>query len=213
MKKKSGKRFVIAGGILLMAVLMIVIGRRFQSKPVAEDVLPTDNKESSEVTVKTPENQEKVESVKGEVTITVAPVTKEAANEGSGSVDTGTNQTIQPDVSPKPTEREEQGTKPTEKPTNEKAEPTKQEEKEPEVTPTPTAKPEPTPTPSPKPTKKPTPTAKPTSKPEKKDNKKAEEKNSSGGFPGFDNVPDGGDNTVIYGDSDGDIDKQVGDMD
>ncbi|BCJ96360.1 hypothetical protein acsn021_39290 [Anaerocolumna cellulosilytica] len=186
-----------------MAVLMIVIGRRFQNKPVAEDVFPTDNKESSELTVKTPENQEKVESGENKVTVTVAPVTKEAVNEGSGSIDTGTNQTIQPDISPKPTGREEQGTEPTEKQTNEKGEPTKQKEKKPEATPT--AKPEPTPTPSPKPTKKPTPTAKPTSKPEKK--------NSSGGFPGFDNVPDGGDNTVIYGDSDGDIDKQVGDMD
>jgi outer membrane biosynthesis protein TonB len=36
---------------------------------------------------------------------------------------------------------------------------------------------------------------------------------SSGGLPGFDNVPDGGANQVIEGKSDGDINKQVGEMD
>lgn len=34
-----------------------------------------------------------------------------------------------------------------------------------------------------------------------------------GGLPGFDNVPDGGANQVIEGKSDGDINKQVGEMD
>ena len=37
--------------------------------------------------------------------------------------------------------------------------------------------------------------------------------NSGGGLPGFDNVPDGGANQVINGQSDGDINKQVGIMD
>ena len=36
--------------------------------------------------------------------------------------------------------------------------------------------------------------------------------NTSGGLPGFDNVPDGGANQVIDGESDGDINKQVGIM-
>ena len=36
---------------------------------------------------------------------------------------------------------------------------------------------------------------------------------SSGGLPGFDNVPDGGANQVIEGKSDGNINKQVGEMD
>lgn len=37
--------------------------------------------------------------------------------------------------------------------------------------------------------------------------------NTSGGLPGFDNVPDAGPNQVIEGKSDGDINKQVGIMD
>lgn len=36
---------------------------------------------------------------------------------------------------------------------------------------------------------------------------------SGGGLPGFDNVPDGGANQVIEVDGDGDINKQVGEMD
>ena len=36
---------------------------------------------------------------------------------------------------------------------------------------------------------------------------------SSGGLPGFDNVPDGGANQGEYVDGDGDINKQVGEMD
>lgn len=36
--------------------------------------------------------------------------------------------------------------------------------------------------------------------------------NSSGGLPGFDSVPNGGANQVINGESDGDINKQVGTM-
>ncbi|WP_312643590.1 DUF6550 family protein [Hydrogenoanaerobacterium sp.] len=37
--------------------------------------------------------------------------------------------------------------------------------------------------------------------------------NPTGGLPGFDNVPNMGDNQTIKGDSDGDINKQVGIMD
>jgi len=39
------------------------------------------------------------------------------------------------------------------------------------------------------------------------------EQKPSGGLPGFDNVPDGGGNKVINGESDGDINTQVGTMD
>lgn len=40
-----------------------------------------------------------------------------------------------------------------------------------------------------------------------------ESKPQGGGLPGFDKVPDGGANQVIEGKSDGDINKQVGEMD
>lgn len=117
--------------------------------------------------------------------ITVAPIDiTEDAVEDKGSTDTGTEQKIQEDIPEKPTYTKEQLTDPTQKPNGEKVE-------VPKATP------------------------KVTKTDEKKDAKSDENisKNSSGGLPGFGKVPDGGDNQVIAGDSDGDIDKQVGTMD
>lgn len=45
-----------------------------------------------------------------------------------------------------------------------------------------------------------------------KETKQTAEQNTSGGLPGFDSVPDGGANQVIEGESDGDINTQVGTM-
>ena len=52
-------------------------------------------------------------------------------------------------------------------------------------------------------------------KPEDTEKKPAAESKpqGDGGLPGFDNVPDGGANQVIEVDGDGDINKQVGEMD
>ena len=52
-------------------------------------------------------------------------------------------------------------------------------------------------------------------KPEDTEKKPAAESKpqNGGGLPGFDNVPDGGANQVIEVDGDGDINKQVGEMD
>ena len=52
-------------------------------------------------------------------------------------------------------------------------------------------------------------------KPEATEKKPAAESKpqGGGGLPGFDNVPDGGANPVIEGKCDGDINKQVGEMD
>lgn len=52
-------------------------------------------------------------------------------------------------------------------------------------------------------------------KPEETEKKPAAESKpqSGGGLPGFDNVPDAGANQVIEVDGDGDINKQVGEMD
>ena len=46
-----------------------------------------------------------------------------------------------------------------------------------------------------------------------RDTPKNDSQNQGGGLPGFDNVPDGGANQVIVVDGDGDINKQVGNMD
>lgn len=103
----------------------------------------------------------------------------------SGADDTGTDQTIQGDVPDKPTYTEAQLTDPTQKPDGEKVDPPKSDDKNPTTTTTP------------KPNKPVTTT----------------EQKPSGGLPGFDSVPDGGANQVINGESDGDINKEVGSMD
>ncbi len=113
---------------------------------------------------------------------TTAKITKDS-QKVSGAVDTGTEQKIQGDVPEKPTKPSTDSTK---TPSVEKTDPPKVED---------------TPLPS-------TSTPKST-KPEKKVDTKTQ---PSGGLPGFDNVPDGGENQVIDGKSDGDIDKQVGTM-
>ncbi len=58
------------------------------------------------------------------------------------------------------------------------------------------------------------PAKRPEYKPEDTEKKPAaESKPQGGGLPGFDNVPDGGANQGEYVDGDGDINKQVGEMD
>ena len=119
---------------------------------------------------------------KEEVAATPIEVT-EVPQSDSGAVDTGTEQTIQADIPEKPTYTEEQLTDPTQTPSGEKVEiPTVKEE----TTPTATSTPRKTETTS--------------------------EQSTSGGLPGFNSVPDGGSNQVIDGESDGDINKQVGTM-
>jgi hypothetical protein len=186
MRNKRMKRLVVAGGIIAMVFLIVLIGRRFQKDPTTEATIPTDKSESSEVVVKNPD---KLKAAEKEVKVTVAPIATEAPNKESSSVDKGTEQKIQSDVIPKPTYTKEQLTDPTKKPNGEKVETPKTKDKK--ATPTPT----------------------PDKKTDKQTDNKSEDNNSSGGLPGFDNVPDGGANQVIDGDSDGDIDKQIGNMD
>ena len=186
MRNKRMKRLVVAGGIIAMVFLIVLIGRRFQKDPTTDATIPTDNSESSEVVVKNPD---KLEAAEKEVKVTVAPIATEAPSKESSSVDKGTEQKIQSDVTPKPTYTKEQLTDPTKKPNGEKVETPKTKDK------------------------KATPTPKPDKNTDKKTNNKTEDNNSSGGLPGFDNVQDGGANQVIDGDSDGDLDKQVGNMD
>lgn len=188
MRNKRMKRLVVAGGIIVMVFLIVLIGRRFQKDPTTEATIPTDKSESSEVVIKNPDTLDAAEK---EVKVTVGPIATEAPSKESRSVDKGTEQKIQSDVTPKPTYAKEQLTDPTKKPNGEKVETPKTKDKK--ATPTPTPKTD--------------------NSKDKKTNTKTEDNKSSGGLPGFDNVPDGGTNQVIDGDSDGDLDKQVGNMD
>ena len=140
---------------------------------------------SSEIRDVVVDKPDESQTIEEEEKITVAPIDiTEDAVEDNGSPDTKTEQKIQEDIPDKPTYTKEQLTDPTQEPNGEKVE-------------------------VPKATPKAT-------KADEKTNAKSDENitnDSSGGLPGFGEVPDGGDNQVIDGDSDGDIDKQVGTMD
>ena len=182
MNPKMKKWLAVAGGLALCAVLVVLIGQRLQTPEPADAPLPSQSSEVSNVTVD-PSEPEITENEK-EVTVT-PPDTTQPVSADNGAVSSGTEQTIQGDVS-KPEYTEEQLKDPTQKPNGEK------------VTEPPTAvdrdKVE---------QPKETPKQEPSSKP------------SSGGnsIPGFDNVPDGGANHGEVVDGDGDINKQVGIMD
>lgn len=182
MRNKPMKRLVVTGGIIVIAFLVILLGRRFQKEPYTEESIPTDINTNSEVIVKNPDILETEEK---ENKVTVAPIIPEGPSQDDSTEDAKTEQKIQEDIPLKPTYTEEQLTDPTKKPNGEKVEEPKVKENKTTATP----------------------------KPEENTNNTPEDNNSSGGLPGFDDVPDGGANQVIDGDSDGDIDKQVGTMD
>ena len=117
--------------------------------------------------------------------IVTPPDTTQPSNTDNGAVSSGTEQTIQGDAT-KPKYTEEQLKDPTQKPNGEKVtEPPKPVDHD---------KVE-----QPKDTPKPQEPSKPIS--------------GGNSIPGFDNVPNLGENQVIEGKSDGDINKQVGTMD
>jgi hypothetical protein len=218
-KEKRKKWLIVMGGVMVSGVLIIMIGMKFKKEPIKEVTIPQQEIKTSDVRVDKPKESETMEQE-----VTVAPIKiQEETQQDKGEDNAGTEQKIQKDVPKKQTYTEEQLTNPTQKPNGEDADPPKKTKKDtiPTVTPKPKKK-DTIPTVTPKPKKEDTtPTATP--KPIKKETKtevktetKTEDKtktDTSGGLPGFDNVPDGGENQVIYGDSDGDINKQVGDMD
>lgn len=178
MNDKTKKWLLVAGGLTLSAVLVVAITGQFKTEKPVDAPLPSQSSSVSDVAVDggTPDNTEKEKDV-----VIQIPDTTQPANSGNGAVDTGTEQTIQGDVT-KPEYTEEELKNPNQKPDgdpvteNDKAQDHDKVEKP--VTPPTTNKP-------------------------------------SGGnsIPGFDNVPNLGENQVIEGNSDGDINKQVGTMD
>ncbi len=204
---KVKKWLLVATGLVVSVVLIIVIGSKFKTEPVADVDIPQQSKENNDVEVDTPEQ---LDSEEAEVIVPPVEVNEDNRQDG-GSGDSKIEQKIQEDIPDKPAYTEEQLTDPTQKPNGEKVDSSKVIETDPTRTATP--KPakvdkEPAKAAS-KADKEPT---KANKKPAKKSENKAKE-DASGGLPGFDNVPDGGDNQVINGDSDGDIDKEIGSMD
>ena len=132
---KTKKSMIVAGGVVMSAALLIMIGMKFVKEPDVEAEVPVQSTENSGVVVEEPSTAKTAE--KEEVTAAPIEVT-EVPQSDSGAVDTGTEQTIQADIPEKPTYTEEQLTDPTQTPNGEKVEtPTAEEETTPTTTPTP----------------------------------------------------------------------------
>jgi len=185
MRNKPMKRLALAGGIVVIVFLIILLEKGFQKEPYTEEPIPTDRNKNSEVVVNNSDILEKEDNEEKENKVNVAPIITEGPSQDDNAENAKTEQRIQEDIPPKPTYTEEQLADPTKKPSGEKVEEPKIKDNKTTATPT----------------------------PEKNMNNIPEDNNSSGGLPGFDDVPEGGANQVIDGDSDGDIDKQVGTMD
>ena len=175
---KTKKRLIITGCLALCVVLVALIGQKFQSPKPGDDPLPPQSSGVSDVMIN-PNASGNTENEK-EVIVT-PPDTTQPANTDNGAVSSGTEQTIQSDVT-KPEYTEGQLKDPSQKPSGEKI--TEQDK------PVDHGKVE-----------------------QPKDTPKNDSQNQGGGLPGFDNVPDGGANQVIVVNGDGDINKQVGNMD
>ncbi len=176
------KKRLIIFGGLAVSIVLIIL---IAAQFKKEPIKEADiPKQSIETNVVATDSQNKLQIKDAESSIAKISDDSQKVN---GAVDTGTEQKIQGDVPKKPSKPSTDSTK---TPSVEKTDPPKAE-----ATPLPS-------TSTPKP-----------AKPEKKVEKKVETNTQpSGGLPGFDNVPDGGENQVIDGKSDGDIDKQVGTM-
>jgi hypothetical protein len=178
---KTKKRLIITGCLALCVVLVALIGQQFQSPKPVDDPLPPQSSGVSDVTIN-PNASGNAENEK-EVIVT-PPDTTQPENTDNGAVSSGTEQTIQSDVT-KPEYTEEQLKDPTQKPDGEKV------------------------TEPPKPTdhdkvEKPKEPLKPQNSPKP---------GGGNSIPGFDNVPDGGANKVINADDMYENGNKIGNMD
>ncbi len=173
MNDKTKKGLVVASGLIISVVLIVMITGQFNTPPVEDVDIAQNSSQAQDVVVDTPDMTEE------ENTIHVPPIKIPEKTESSNGDDTGTAQTIQPDVPEKSTYTEEELTNPNQKPNGEKVDPSTEE------------------TPIP---------------PQTQDKSQEKPSNATGGLPGFDNVPNAGENEVVDGVSDGDINKQVGSM-
>lgn len=120
---RTKKYFIVASGIIVIALLIAKIGSQFEKEPVVNAVIPQNENKVNDVVIDKPEIEE------NEDDIIVEPVIiPEQIQMDNGAIDTGTEQKIQGDVPEKPTYTEEQLTDPTQRPNGEKVEQLKEDD-------------------------------------------------------------------------------------
>ncbi len=199
--------FILAGGLLICAVLVFMISSQFKKEPVEEVVLPNNedlvddviaeknkeikidgdkNKIDTETEVNAEkEDKENMENSEKEIDVPTIKTTDKKVNNG---VDKGTNQTIQGNVKKPKEPSKEKLTDPTKKPDGEKVEEPPENVDHDKV-------------------------KKPEEAPKKKDEPQGgDKKNGKIYVPGFGWIDDIGEGEGTKVDGDGDINKQIGDM-
>ncbi|WP_132996234.1 DUF6550 family protein [Sporanaerobacter acetigenes] len=138
------KCFVLAGGLLICAILVFMISSQFKKEPVEETSLPNEkdvivddviaekNKEINidkgitekidDETVANTEKEDKEKIEDSEKEINVPPIKVPDIQKNKNGIDKGTNQTIQGDVKKPKGPTKEELTDPTSKPNGEKVE-------------------------------------------------------------------------------------------
>lgn len=117
MSDKTKKWLLVAGGLALSAVLVVAIANQFKTEKPTDAPLPTQSSSASDVTVdpNAPDTTEKEKDV-----VIQPPETTPPTSTDNGAVDTGTEQTIQGDVT-KPEYTDEELKNPDQKPNGEPA--------------------------------------------------------------------------------------------
>ncbi len=113
----SKRRLIVASGLIISVILIVLISAQLKKESIEDAVLPNQSIETNDIIVEKPVITEKEdEIIVPEIEI---PDTETINN---GTIDTGTEQTIQGDVEKPKEPTEEQLTDPTQKPNGEKVE-------------------------------------------------------------------------------------------
>lgn len=101
MKIKTKKWLLVAGGLVICAILVVLIGSSFSTQPVQDDDISATDDTDNGITVSPNTDLSAGDTSEPENStpaIVINPSADIPATTGSGAVSTGTEQTIQPDV-------------------------------------------------------------------------------------------------------------------
>lgn len=187
---KTKKRLIVSGGLIISVILIVLISGQFRKEPIEEAELPNESEETVDI-ILAPETTETDKITEKEDEITVPDIEiSDTEIKDNGAIDTGTEQTIQGDPKKPKDPTKEQLEDPTQKPNGEKVET------------------------SPKPIDH-NKVEKPAETPKKNDEPQGGDTNNKGQtyLPGFGWVENSGENQGTAVDGEGDINKQIGNMD
>jgi len=182
---KTKRRLIVASGLIISVILIALISNQLKKEPIEDAVLPNQSVETNDIILETPEITEKEDEI---IVPSIEILDTETID--NGAIDTGTEQTIQGDVEKPKEPTEEQLTDPSQNPNGEKVETPPEPVEHDKV-------------------------EKPTETPKSNDEPQGGDTNNKGQtyLPGFGWIENSGENQGTAVDGEGDINKQIGNMD